>query len=178
MSAQKQTAFRLLDLPAELRLKIYEYTVTQNDSIKITLPDCPCKPKDKQLAHDIWCAPLSVTQRTPPALTRTCKSIREDALKFYYKGNDFEAGYCLNKGQHDVLLEWLACIGAEARADMRTLMIYDYFSRSESRRYPDDPCIVSFRQKLGAAGFRCGIEKVEGEYCIYALSFPKVELAA
>jgi len=73
---------------------------------------------------------MSLTQ---PALTRTCHSIRTDALKLYYSRNRFRANYCRDsepvdgRQDFDVLADWLQCIGAGNRSSMRKFELFDSF---------------------------------------------------
>ncbi|KAK4613901.1 hypothetical protein CLAFUW4_09311 [Fulvia fulva] len=60
------TTCKLLELPAELRNKIYRYSICEKDGIEV--------PR---------------TGREQPGLTRTCKQIRKEATAIYYLENIF-----------------------------------------------------------------------------------------
>ncbi|KAK5697981.1 hypothetical protein LTR97_006941 [Elasticomyces elasticus] len=80
----KQGHFRLLDLPPELQLRIFECSVCHDGPIVITNHETLGKvPVDDSIDHTRPAITLySVARPTQPALTRTCRSIRADALKF------------------------------------------------------------------------------------------------
>lgn len=62
-----------------------------------------------------------------PALTRTCRNIRKDALKSFYQLNSFEGCYC-EDGMRVGLLKWLRAIGEQNRATMRYMYVWDLSS--------------------------------------------------
>jgi len=85
------STFRLLNLPAEFRLKIYESAVTLDSTVRITFGggwDVRV-----QAARE-WQSQGAVALRTQPALAKVNKDIRVDTLKLYYRCNEFESGYC------------------------------------------------------------------------------------
>jgi len=114
-----------LDLPAELQLRIFEFVVTSDKPIEIT-PE----------------RPVTNRHRLPPALTRTCRIIRHDAIKLYYARNNFRANYCApikggkSRSDQEILIRWLRSIGAEKRSLNRSLEIFDYLEDDN-----DDYCL-------------------------------------
>lgn len=66
-------AFRLPDLPPELGVRVCRFAVVQ-DIIRIETPDNPG---------------YTASAVAQPALSRTCKFLREETLKLFYAGNEF-----------------------------------------------------------------------------------------
>ncbi|KAK0258337.1 hypothetical protein LTR91_009089 [Friedmanniomyces endolithicus] len=176
---QEQAPFRLLDLPAELQLRIFEFAVCSDEPIEITrqdtgmgLSDSESSQGDPESDEDDTASSQGDTENdgtednngtedddtedkeqddgsvclepgtiespvfsrmnlTQPALTRTCRTIRMDALKLYYSRNRFRASYCRDsdpvdgRQDFDVLADWLQCIGAENRNSMGKLELFD-----------------------------------------------------
>jgi hypothetical protein len=67
------TLFRLLDLPAELRNRIYHFAVVNEKPIDI-------------IHHKRWRRAEALQQ---PALASTCKQLRKEVLPIFYGGNSF-----------------------------------------------------------------------------------------
>ncbi|KAK0774464.1 hypothetical protein LTS02_015512 [Friedmanniomyces endolithicus] len=186
---QELAPFRLLDLPAELQLRIFEFAVCSDEPIEITRRDAEddqsntessqgdaendqddtesgqddtesgqddteSEQDDTEISQGdtedddtedngqdngsvclepgtIESPRFSRMSLTQPALTRTCRSIRTDALKLYYSRNRFRASYCRDsepvdgRQDFDVLADWLQCIGAGNRSSMRKLELFD-----------------------------------------------------
>ena len=122
----KHTVSRLLSLPAELQLAIWEFAVIQEDPL---LVNCPCDSsyggwsEDYYADVDLW---ENGTKHSPwqPALTRVCRSIRADALPMWYKHNQFQSGYCYETDL-DMTVDWLRIISAENRKLMKHFYFYD-----------------------------------------------------
>ena len=66
-----------MDLPPELRNKIYGYCVTSNKALLLR-GTCICKPPLEELA-------------LRPSVTRVCRQLRAEALPLFYLLNEFEA---------------------------------------------------------------------------------------
>ncbi|KAK0342855.1 hypothetical protein LTR91_010358 [Friedmanniomyces endolithicus] len=204
---QEQAPFRLLDLPAELQLRIFEFAVCSDEPIEITRRDAEDDQSNTESSQgdaeggqddteseqddtessqgdtedddtedngrdngSVCLEPgtiepprFSRMSLTQPALTRTCRSIRTDALKLYYARNRFRASYCTDSEpvdgcqDFDVLAEWLHCIGAENRSSMRKLELFDSLfmefvqRRKEGSRSLDpmeDQCLLRAIEQL------------------------------
>lgn len=75
----KGAGSRLLSLPAELRLKIWEYALISPGLINLI-------PKDSPPTINAKTCQLQVQQ---PSLLRTCRQVRGEALAIFYERNDF-----------------------------------------------------------------------------------------
>ena len=75
----KDTGTGFLDLPAELRNRIYHLALTRPDTINVTSFDI-AKPQFNSSA-------------TQPALTQICRQIRNEALPVFYNQNCFTGSY-------------------------------------------------------------------------------------
>ena len=102
--------FRLLDLPPELMVRICQLAVIQPETID------PTK------------APLAKHQAKivqQPAITRTCRLLRKESLRAFYRDNDFEVFHWSKKA---CIRYWLIAIGEENLRAMRTLMFHCKFN--------------------------------------------------
>lgn len=123
--------------------------------------------------HILWYQPLAVQKRTPPAITRTSRKIRYDALKLYYQNNEFEANVCHmgdpTGSTYDMpVMRWLTAIGAKNRGYIRSLQIFD-------KAGGGDPGNICF-QHWNKASRDMGAEPVpvDGTVSRYGIVFPKV----
>ena len=109
-ATNKTKAFRLLDLPTELQLAIFEFAVVSIEPICIT---------------ECWAWPPDWRPRAcQPALTRTSKSIRHVTLNMFYRRNIFEVDtLALTKICPDhttwLVAPWLTAIGWQNRNNLR-----------------------------------------------------------
>ncbi|WPH00079.1 Hypothetical protein R9X50_00290200 [Acrodontium crateriforme] len=108
-SDQDLTPFRLFDLPAELWLRVIDLAVTKSDSITIT--------KGRSALDQV-----EIVRQ--PAITRTCRLLRQEALRMFYRHNDFEAMHftgvaCPRK--------WFVAIGKENLMAMHSFTFYAKF---------------------------------------------------
>ncbi|KAK3656867.1 hypothetical protein LTR56_002848 [Elasticomyces elasticus] len=183
----KQGHFRLLDLPPELQLRIFECSVCQDGPIVISDHATLGKvPVDDSIDHTRPAITLySVARPTQPALTRTCRSVRVDALKFYYSGNTFTSSYCFSEscdGREDceVLATWLRGIGATNRGLMGSVEVYDAdltnFMKKNGvgRGFETDRCV-----ELAAKGLEAS-PAIDYKICelrngVHTITFPKHE---
>lgn len=111
--------FRLLDLPSELQLTIFELaTVTSN----ILLMGLRCRECDIDYSRHCTCRQDESfnTYKYPPALARVSRSIRHDVLKIFY-GQDFKV--FVRFSNYDWLNTWLAHVGPEYRRLMRMYIV-------------------------------------------------------
>ncbi|KAK5735965.1 hypothetical protein LTR17_007800 [Elasticomyces elasticus] len=119
---------RLLDLPVELQLSIYELVVIVH---KPLLLNCGCESSYRGKDHserkyadrEAW---STGTLHAPhePNLTRTCRFIRDLTLPIFYKENLFLAHYC-HAADFEVALAWLENIGSKKRELLARLSLFD-----------------------------------------------------
>ena len=124
MHLQQQS--RLLQLPTELQLVIFEYAVVETAPLLI---NCGC---DSSYFGDDerWQQDLELWESgekhppTQPALTRTCRLIRNIALPMYYQQNSFRAHYCF-PSDFDGCIKWVEQIGSANRRLLRYFCLWD-----------------------------------------------------
>lgn len=130
---------RLLDLPVELQLSVYELVVPKNE---VLLLNFPCNSSyrrrfdDMRKDREAW---QSGEKHPPtqPAITQTCRFIRNATLPMFYGNNVFRAGYC--KVTDDFrpgamlppVIHWLDRIGSRNREMLRHLYFYDRNERQD-----------------------------------------------
>jgi len=123
--------FRLLDLPPELQLYIYELAVTYDRPVQINFP-CSAGSQSansgynedaNNVAWTTWLAEGRY-QRLQPPLSQTRRVARHDILKIYYAHNVFEAGYC-NDERREAACTWLRVIGPDNRRQMMNFFVSD-----------------------------------------------------
>lgn len=124
MHSQAQSP--LLQLPAELQLAIFEFAVREPEPL---LLNCACDSsyygdyERYEEDQDLW-EEGKLGPPKQPALTQTCKLIRDITLPMFYKLNIFRAHYCYAADQAGAI-EWLDCIGAKNRLVMRDICFID-----------------------------------------------------
>ncbi|KAK4890807.1 hypothetical protein LTR27_010508 [Elasticomyces elasticus] len=120
---------RLLELPEELQLQIYELVVIAKAPIRIVHRHCD----GYQLAHSLGeDTKRFFSERKQPALSRTCRSIRNIALPVYYKRNSFRVCCCHRCWYHcgnlawvyNVSRNWLLSMGESNRALLRDFEVH------------------------------------------------------
>lgn len=100
--------FRLLDLPLELQLAIFNFAIVKRKTLHLNLDldwlhcNDPCRSCQ-------WCTPNGLA--FPPALARVSRSIRHDVLKIFYGQNKFRVP--LRHIDNVGLAEWLGNVGVE-----------------------------------------------------------------
>ncbi|WPA98693.1 uncharacterized protein RHO25_003306 [Cercospora beticola] len=115
-SKEEEPTFRLLDLPPELQLRIFEYAVTMDEPISINrrawprLIGRPLTIEERDHLHPLDLAlgfnSEERAARVQPAITRVSRAIRADVIKIYYKNNTFDGRVLhLDESQfrHDIL---------------------------------------------------------------------------
>lgn len=100
---QLRSPFRLLDLPPELWTRVCEFAVTKHDKIRVGKEP---KPADQE----------AVTRQ--PAITRTCRVLRIEALPMFYALNTFEMLHCFGV---PCPRKWIQAIGATHRSRMKCM---------------------------------------------------------
>lgn len=131
--------FRLLDLPTELQLRIFEFAVIEEEPITISMRiwmNHKCGPRssddywpvDYWRLRKLWFGGPQIAKRTQPAIARTCRYIRAESLKIYYSQNKFEACYCSGHVEDCDSMDttrWLMAIGEVNRNQMKGLVMND-----------------------------------------------------
>ncbi|KAK5115444.1 hypothetical protein LTR85_009904 [Meristemomyces frigidus] len=166
---QPEQQSRLLNLPAELQLAIYELAVIEDEPL---LLNCGCD-SSYSGRRDVWRedkqAWKSGEKRPPcqPALTRTCRDIRADALPMFYKYNTFRAHYCY-AATFRTALRWLRMIGHSNRQMLRRVVLVDA-NRRHDVYMPRD--LATAKDLLGRIGGEVHTDEVD-DYCWHRVSFP------
>jgi hypothetical protein len=107
--ARERFTFRLLDLPPELVCRILQFTVIKPKTI------------DATLAPGLKSQEIILQQ---PAITRTCRYLRRESLRAFYRDNDFEAYHW---SKHACVRQWLVAIGADNLRAMGRLTFHCKF---------------------------------------------------
>lgn len=102
---------RLLQLPAELRLQIWELTVTRNEPIAVS----------QRRPHAI--RGVDWDHRKLPSLLHACRQARKEALPIYYSSNTFRLLCGMAKFHLYRLERWLDVIGPEATSNLRHILL-------------------------------------------------------
>ena len=126
-SMHEQEQSRLLELPAELQLAIFEYVVQEPEPLLI---NCGCDSSyggDYELLEKAEAAWEAGVLHPPvqPTLTRTCRGIRETALPMFYQLNAFRAHYC-SRPDMSLVMRWLERMGAASRHTIRDFAFWDF----------------------------------------------------
>lgn len=123
MHLQQQS--RLLQLPTELQLAIFEFAVIEDEPL---LVNCGCDSSYSSI--DDWNEDQGrwdSGEKHPPAqpgLTRTCRAVRVIALPMFYKQNSFRAHYCY-EADFAMAVSWLKDIGQANRELMADFAMLD-----------------------------------------------------
>jgi hypothetical protein len=124
---------RLLELPVELQLSIYELAVPERE---LFLLNFPCN-SSYRASYAVECedrkAWESGAKHPPkqPAITQTCRFIRNETLAMFYKRNVFRACYCQTKEMLPPVVQWLTTIGPRNREMLKHLYFYDRNERQD-----------------------------------------------
>ncbi|KAK4495699.1 hypothetical protein PRZ48_012967 [Zasmidium cellare] len=131
----------LFTIPVELQLSICELVVIEHQPL---LLNCPCNSsfRDRGRQNELeetekaWKAG---TMHPPmqPAITQTCRTLRELALPIFYKETVFRACYCRRNRNIDAPIKWLRMIGPSNRELLRHLYFYDRNERQDKRTARD-----------------------------------------
>lgn len=113
LTRDQNMPFRMLDLPPELWSRIGGFAVTDDEALQLR----QYRPDEANCA--------AVRQ---PDLTRTCRIVRKEALKLFYRNNRFIV-IAVNRYANWTL--WLSAIGPENRRYLQHLYV--------TAPYPDFP---------------------------------------
>ncbi|KAI7158506.1 hypothetical protein KC349_g4825 [Hortaea werneckii] len=133
---------RLLDLPPELQLRIFELAVVQGKPIRVNFP-CAwsfsrrglglCS-ADEKASDDMVESAFHATRRAwdaggkflcrQPALSKLCRAVCHDVLKLFYGKNVFEMAYC-DAYKFEAIGRWAKGIGAENRLLLKNVVATD-----------------------------------------------------
>lgn len=108
-SDQELTPFRLFDLPPELWLRIIDLAVTKSGAITVT--------KGRSAVDQV-----EIVRQ--PAITQTCRLLRQEALRMFYGHNEFEAMHFSGVA---CPRNWFVAIGRENLMSMNTFTFYAKF---------------------------------------------------
>jgi len=148
----KKGSFRLLDLPAELQLAIFEFAVepTRLLIMRLNCPDC-------HIMHACTSARPHQSNRLafPPALARVSRSVRHDVLKIYYSQNIFH--FYVRHIRHVGLTMWLEQIEPRYR---HLVKLCFHAGRSLSR----EPILTFVDDMMGMLR-EAGWKPAHGDYC-------------
>ena len=178
---QNLKPFRLLDLPAELQLRIIEFAVVKDSPVCINLGahahTLVQDPTEKE-PQDSWAVVQKQGQHLLPSLCQVSKGIRADAVKMYYQKNNFIVAYCGSGVDEalDRMRKWLSSLGPTRRGLLRELqavdagITYDY----SNDIFTNIICWDSY-------GAKEMVEEMEGaaeamnEPGVYRVSFPVIK---
>ncbi|SMQ50791.1 unnamed protein product [Zymoseptoria tritici ST99CH_3D7] len=124
--------FRLMDLPPELRCRIYEY----------------CVVLDKPLAAPRSCRGDDSDYANQPAISRTMKQIRAETLPIFYKLNAFEFRLATSEDTRQ-FCQYIDNIGMRNRRLMRKVKV-DVLDRLSAAEQPLD--FIHSCARLGGCG--------------------------
>ncbi|CAK3821496.1 Hypothetical predicted protein [Lecanosticta acicola] len=144
---------RLLSLPRELQLSIWEFAVIEDRPLHI---NCPCDSSyggwtDAYYAdREAW---ENGDKHPPwqPPLTRVCRAIRADALPIFYQHNRFQAGYCYET-DHEAVEDYLLRIGKQNRELLRHFYFFDGNCRHDVNRPRDLKLVARGKVVRGLSG--------------------------
>lgn len=105
---QLRSPFRLFDLPPELWLRVCEFAVLKPSPIRVG--------REPNLKDQV-----AVTQQ--PAITRTCRLLRHEALPVFYALNTFEM---LHHFGVPCPRKWIEAIGCAHRKRMKSVLMCKY----------------------------------------------------
>ncbi|KXT19032.1 hypothetical protein AC579_8723 [Pseudocercospora musae] len=119
ISAAPTQPFRLLDLPAELWVRIGKFAVTYPGNILIN-QDQPTEARIEDYDGRQRCEKkCCIIKRDQPAITKTSHALRNELLPQYYKRNTF---HILNQMTTNLnALNWLEAIGKRNRQALDTI---------------------------------------------------------
>ena len=126
---------RLLELPVELQLSIYELAVPNNELFLLNYPgNSFYRRRFAVLCEDqkAWKSGAKCPPKQP-AITQTCRFIRNETLPMFYERNIFRACYCQMDEMLTPVVRWLTKIGPRNREMLKHLYFYDRNERQDIR---------------------------------------------
>ena len=133
----------LLELPAELRNRIYEYALTKKDHIDLYHWRRFCK----KWTAGRWIGDVYRSYMKEPAFLRTCRQVRNEALPLFYSRNVFgvpcNARVIMSDPDHltgdlrddiEAWTMWVSSITPEKRALIKGIKVYEDGQPSETVR--------------------------------------------
>ena len=172
----------LMVLPAELRLAIYDLVFIEDRPLLLNCACCQSyiearrgqslyvnvfKYHEDLRSWDTGELHLPVQ----PALTRTCRVLRSDALPVFYEQNTFRAHFCLKETEFDMAFGWLKAIGETNRRSLQRLELFagDPFCDQDEWGTKG---LLSASRKLES--IEASIQDVsDAEACRHLVSFPE-----
>ncbi|KAK3660788.1 hypothetical protein LTR56_000546 [Elasticomyces elasticus] len=132
---------RLLELPEELQLQIYELVVIAKAPIRISHLRCVgcLRAHNFEENMDASLAPF-FSERKQPALSRTCRTIRNIVLPIYYKRNSFRVCLFCNNRHRIASRTWLLSMGGANRALLKGFEVYQEVGYGD--RHDTDPIVI------------------------------------
>lgn len=125
MTMLGESESRLLRLPTELQLAIFEYAVIEDEPLLLNC-GCDSSYSTMQEWHDDEMLWEDGEKHAPeqPGITRTCKSLRAMTLPIFYQKNRFRAHYCY-EANLGMAIMWLERIGHANRLMLRDFCLWD-----------------------------------------------------
>ena len=168
MHSQQQS--RLLRLPVELQLAIFEYAIIESEPL---LLNCGCDSsyggnyQEWHADEERW---TSREKHPPqqPGLTGTCAAVRSVTLPMFYQQNAFRAHYCF-EADLDMAVAWLKRIGPTNRRLLRNFCCWDK-NRHYDNQMPKDLKRVRRSDLVRDMGGSLETLKVD-EYCCHRVIF-------
>ena len=157
---------RLLELPVELQLQIYALVVYDSKPIMLNMP-CNSSFRNRYRVMDIEEKAWASGQRHPPlqpAIARTCKAIRFEALRLFYGENVFRACYCSPKKMLPPVITWLKMIGPENREMLRNFYLYDRNQSQDTAEYVSE-ALTEVKKCEIVTDMRGRLEAMSGKDC-------------
>lgn len=170
MHCQEQS--RLLQLPVELQLAIFEYVVIEDEPL---LLNCGC---DSSYRGDVdaWNEDQALWDKGEkhppfqPGLTATCTTVRAITLPMFYGRNAFRAHYCW-EADFDMAVKWLKLISPVNRRLLRDLCLWDKNPFFDEWR-PDNLKKATRSEVFRGLGGE--METLQGKgYCCHHVTFGK-----
>ena len=121
-----QTQSRLLQLPAELQLTIFEFAIIENEQLLLNY-GCDSSYGGSfelmEVDKELW-DKGEILPPLQPGLTRTCKAVRTITLPMFYEQNVFRSHYC-HETDFNMAVKWMDLIGPVNRHLIRDICLWD-----------------------------------------------------
>lgn len=108
MRQDKPNAFRFLDLPTEIRNRIYEYVEA-------------CAPLQGPILPSI-CQHHNVRLAVQPKVTKVSRQLRNEAIPIFYASNKFEVH--IHRCDFQFFFDWMDKIGFDNRKHLRNVSVH------------------------------------------------------